>query len=301
MKDIIIIGGGPAGLAAGIYAARSGRGALLLESLYPGGQMTKTMNVENYPGFEQGVDGFSLAAKLEKQAQSFGLQTVTEEVVGVELNNPVKRVKTPGKEYEARAVIIATGASPRKLNIAREEELTGAGVSYCATCDGAFFKNRNVAVIGGGDTAIADALYLAHFVNKVYVVHRRDTLRAADVLQKAAFNEPKIEIVWNSVPDRILGDKEVTGLVVKYKTGEERELSVEGIFVAVGIMPNTTLFKGILDLDEGGYIIADAHMNTSVKGVYAAGDVRNTPLRQIVTAVADGAVAATSAVEYLMI
>jgi len=301
MKDIIIIGGGPAGLAAGIYAARSGRGALLLESLYPGGQMTKTMNVENYPGFEQGVDGFSLAAKLEKQAQSFGLQTATEEVVGVELNGPVKRIKTPGKEYEGKAVIIATGASPRKLGIAREEELTGAGVSYCATCDGAFFKNRNVAVIGGGDTAVADALYLAHFVNKVYVVHRRDALRATDVLQKAAFNEPKIEFVWNSAPDRILGDKEVTGLVMKNKSGEERELSVEGIFVAVGIMPNTALFKDVLDLDEGGYIIADAHMNTSVKGVYTAGDVRNTPLRQIVTAVADGAVAATSAVEYLMI
>ncbi|HWR18163.1 MAG TPA: thioredoxin-disulfide reductase [Clostridia bacterium] len=301
MKDIIIIGGGPAGLAAGIYAARSGRGALLFESMYPGGQMTKTMNVENYPGFEQGVDGFSLAAKLEKQAQSFGLQTVTEEVVGVEFNGPVKRVKTPGKEYEAKAVIIATGASPRKLKIAREEELIGAGISYCATCDGAFFKNRNVAVIGGGDTAVADALYLAHFVNKVYVVHRRDALRATDILQKAAFNEPKIEFVWNSVPERILGDKEVTGLVVKNTSGEERELSLEGIFVAVGIVPNAALFKGILDLNEGGYIITDVHMNTSVKGVYAAGDVRNTPLRQIVTAVADGAVAATSAVEHIMI
>lgn len=301
MKDIVIIGGGPAGLAAGIYAARSGRSALLLESMYAGGQMTKTMNVENYPGFEQGVDGFSLAAKLEKQAQSFGLQIINDEVTGVDFSGPVKYVKCAGKEYEAKTVIVATGASPRKLGIAREEELTGAGISYCATCDGAFFKNRNVVVVGGGDTAISDALYLARFVNKVYVVHRRDTLRAADVLQKAAFNEPKIEFVFNSVPERVLGDKEVTGLVVKNKAGEERTLEAEGIFAAVGIQPNTALFKGMLTLNEGGYIVTDAHMKTSIEGVYAAGDVRNTPLRQIVTAVADGAVAATSAVEYLMV
>lgn len=301
MKDIVIIGGGPAGLAAGIYAARSGRNTLLLESVYAGGQMTRTMNVENYPGFEQGVDGFSLAAKLEAQAKSFGLQTANEEVVSVELSGPVKRVKCAGKEYEAKTVIVATGASPRKLGVAREDELTGAGISYCATCDGAFFKNRNVAVVGGGDTAIADALYLARFVNKVYVVHRRDTLRATDVLQKAAFGEPKIEFVWNSVPERLVGEKEVTGLIVKNKEGEERELGVEGIFVAVGIEPNTKLFQGVLALDEGGYVIADAHMRTSIEGVYAAGDARNTPLRQIVTAVADGAVAATSAVEYLMV
>ncbi len=301
MKDIVIIGGGPAGLAAGIYAARSGRSALLLESMYAGGQMTKTMNVENYPGFEQGVDGFSLAAKLEKQAQSFGLQIINDEVTGVDFSGPVKRVKCAGKEYEAKTVIVATGASPRKLGVAREEELTGAGISYCATCDGAFFKNRNVVVVGGGDTAISDALYLARFVNKVYVVHRRDTLRAADVLQKAAFNEPKIEFVFNSVPDRVLGDKEVTGLVVKNKAGEERTLEAEGIFAAVGIQPNTALFEGVLTLNEGGYIVTDAHMKTSVECVYAAGDVRNTPLRQIVTAVADGAVAATSAVEYLMV
>lgn len=301
MKDIVIIGGGPAGLAAGIYAARSGRNALLLESIYAGGQMTKTMNVENYPGFEQGIDGFSLATKLEKQALSFGLQIATDEVVGAELNGSVKRVHGVGKEYEAKTVIIATGASPRKLGLAREEELVGAGISYCATCDGAFFKNRSVAVVGGGDTAVADALYLARFVNKVYVVHRRDELRATEVLQKAAFAEEKIEFVLSSVPERILGEKQVTGLAVKNKAGEERELSVEGIFVAVGVEPNTALFKDALTLDRGGYIVTDAHMRTSIKGVYAAGDVRNTPLRQIVTAVADGAVAATSAVEDLMV
>ncbi len=299
--DIAIIGGGPAGLTAGLYAARAGRSAILIEEMMAGGQITKTNNVENYPGFEEGIDGFSLASRMEQQAARFGLVTESATASELALAGEVKRIGCGKKEFFARTVILAMGAEPRKLGIANEAALTGMGVSYCATCDGAFFRGMPVAVVGGGDTAISDALYLARFAERVYVVHRRDTLRAAQVLQDAAKQVENIEFVLDSVADEIFGSQGVEGLRVRNKvTGEERSLAVRGIFVAVGTTPRSALAAGALARDSTGYIEKDAHMRTAIPGVYAAGDVRVTPLRQVVTAAADGAVAAMAAVEYLM-
>ena len=300
MLDIAIIGGGPAGLAAGLYAARGGAKAELFEALFSGGQAVKTHQIDNYPGFVDGVEGFALGAKLEQHAARFGLPIRYEQVQSLELDGPVKRIVLPGRTVEARTVILAMGAKPRTLGLPREQELTGSGVSYCATCDGAFFRDRAVAVVGGGDTAVSDALYLARFASRIYVVHRRDALRAARVLQDAAFAEEKIEFVWNSLPKALLGWQSVSGLTVEQvKTGEARTLDVAAVFVAVGIVPETALVKDQLALDAGGAIRTDAHLATSIPGVFAAGDIRTTPLRQVVTACADGAVAATSALDYL--
>lgn len=300
MLDIAIIGGGPAGLAAGLYAARGGAKAELFEALFSGGQAVKTHQIDNYPGFVDGVEGFALGAKLEQHAARFGLPIRYEQVQSLELDGPVKRIVLPGRTVEARTVILAMGAKPRTLGLPREQELTGSGVSYCATCDGAFFRDRAVAVVGGGDTAVSDALYLARFASRIYVVHRRDALRAARVLQDAAFAEEKIEFVWNSLPKALLGEQSVSGLTVEQvKTGEARTLDVAAVFVAVGIVPETALVKDQLALDTGGAIRTDAHLATSIPGVFAAGDIRTTPLRQVVTACADGAVAATSALDYL--
>ena len=247
-----------------------------------------------------GVEGFALGAKLEQHAARFGLPIRYEQVQSLELDGPVKRIVLPGRTVEARTVILAMGAKPRTLGLPREQELTGSGVSYCATCDGAFFRDRAVAVVGGGDTAVSDALYLARFASRIYVVHRRDALRAARVLQDAAFAEEKIEFVWNSLPKALLGEQSVSGLTVEQvKTGEARTLDVAAVFVAVGIVPETALVKDQLALDAGGAIRTDAHLATSIPGVFAAGDIRTTPLRQVVTACADGAVAATSALDYL--
>ena len=299
--DVAIIGGGPAGLAAGLYAARAGRSTLLIEEMTAGGQITKTHNVENYPGFEEGIDGFSLASKMEQQVARFGLVTQYATVEALGLSGAVKRIGCGKKEFFARTLILAMGAEPRLIGLAREKDLTGAGVSYCATCDGAFFRGMPVAVVGGGDTAVSDALYLARFAERVYVVHRRDTLRATQVLQDAAKQEARIEFVLESVPEEILGEEAVEGLRVKNKkTGASRVLTVNGIFVAVGTTPRSALVRDLVACDANGYIETDAHMRTSVPGVYAAGDVRVTPLRQVITAAADGAVAATMAVEYLM-
>ncbi len=300
MLDIAIIGGGPAGLAAGLYAARGGAKAELFEALFSGGQAVKTHQIDNYPGFVDGVEGFALGAKLEQHAARFGLPIRYEQVQSLELDGPVKRIVLPGRTVEARTVILAMGAKPRTLGLPREQELTGSGVSYCATCDGAFFRDRAVAVVGGGDTAVSDALYLARFASRIYVVHRRDALRAARVLQDAAFAEEKIEFVWNSLPKTLVGEQSVSGLTVEQvKTGEARTLDVAAVFVAVGIVPETALVKDQLALDAGGAIRTDAHLATSIPGVFAAGDIRTTPLRQVVTACADGAVAATSALDYL--
>ena len=300
MLDIAIIGGGPAGLAAGLYAARGGAKAELFEALVSGGQAVKTHQIDTYPGFVDGVEGFALGAKLEQHAARFGLPIRYEQVQSLELDGPVKRIVLPGRTVEARTVILAMGAKPRTLGLPREQELTGSGVSYCATCDGAFFRDRAVAVVGGGDTAVSDALYLARFASRIYVVHRRDALRAARVLQDAAFAEEKIEFVWNSLPKALLGEQSVSGLTVEQvKTGEARTLDVAAVFVAVGIVPETALVKDQLALDAGGAIRTDAHLATSIPGVFAAGDIRTTPLRQVVTACADGAVAATSALDYL--
>ena len=300
MLDIAIIGGGPAGLAAGLYAARGGAKAELFEALFSGGQAVKTHQIDNYPGFVDGVEGFALGAKLEQHAARFGLPIRYEQVQSLELDGPVKRIVLPGRTVEARTVILAMGAKPRTLGLPREQELTGSGVSYCATCDGAFFRDRAVAVVGGGDTAVSDALYLARFASRIYVVHRRDALRAARVLQDAAFAEEKIEFVWNSLPKTLVGEQSVSGLTVEQvKTGEARTLDVAAVFVAVGIVPETALVRDQLALDAGGAIRTDAHLATSIPGVFAAGDIRTTPLRQVVTACADGAVAATSALDYL--
>lgn len=302
MIDIAIIGGGPAGLTAGLYAARSGRSCVLFEEIFVGGQAAKTHIIENYPGFADGVQGSTLGLNMEQQAVKFGLEIRYDPVEKLELKGGVKRVITKKNTTEARAVIIATGAEPRKLGLAGEERLTGAGVSYCATCDGAFFKGRDVAVIGGGDTAISDALYLTKFVKKVFVIHRRDELRASEVLQKATFSDPKIEFIWDSIPKEFMGEEKLSGLLTEnVKTKEQKRIDVDAVFIAVGIEPKSNLVKDILKLTPEGYIKTDCIMQTSEKGVYAAGDVRDTPLRQVVTAVADGAIAATKAVEYLSV
>ena len=299
MLDIAIIGGGPAGLSAGLYAMRGGADAALYEGLFVGGQATKTHRIDNYPGFREGVEGFQLGVELEQHAARFGLAVTYATVESVELAGDVKKLVVDGQTVEARTVILAMGAKPRPLGLPREAELTGKGVSYCATCDGAFFKGKQVAVVGGGDTAISDALYLARFVERVYVVHRRGELRAAKSLQQAAFAEEKIEFVFHSVAEALVGEEKVEGLTVKdVRTGVLRTLPVSGVFAAVGIVPESGLVRGQVACTEDGRIRTNEFMETDVPGVYAAGDIRTTPLRQVITACADGAVAATRALEY---
>lgn len=301
MYDIAIIGGGPAGLAAGLYGARGGMDTVLLENMLVGGQITKTTQVDNYPGFPDGIDGFAIGSNMQKQAERFGTEIKRIAVDGVELEGDIKRLHCGRETIEAKAVIIATGARPKKLGLDREEELTGAGVSYCATCDGAFFRNAAVAVAGGGDTAVSDALYLSRFAKKVYVIHRRDRLRAAETLQRAMFTAHNIEFLGSGVITGLIGGDELEGITVKSTLdGSRRDIMAEGLFIAVGVEPNTELFAGKVSIDEAGRIITDKYMRTDIPGVYAAGDVRDTPLRQVVTAAADGAIAATSAIEYIM-
>lgn len=299
MLDIAIIGGGPAGLSAGLYAMRGGADAALFEAMFVGGQATKTHRIDNYPGFREGVEGFQLGVELEQHAARFGLAVTYATVESVDLAGDVKKLVVDGQTVEARTVILAMGAKPRPLGLPREAELTGKGVSYCATCDGAFFKEKQVAVVGGGDTAISDALYLARFVERVYVVHRRGELRAAKSLQQAAFAEEKIEFVFHSVAEALVGEEKVEGLTVKdVRTGVLRTLPVSGVFAAVGIVPESGLVRGQVACTEDGRIRTNEFMETDVPGVYAAGDIRTTPLRQVITACADGAVAATRALEY---
>ena len=287
-SDIAIIGGGPAGLTAGLYAARGGASVTLYEELFPGGQIAKTPLVENYPGFPDGVVGYEVGSLLQKQAEKFGLKVEYAGATGLILEENPKRILLPDREDTAKAVILCMGAHARSLGIPREEALVGAGVSYCATCDGAFFKEKAVAVVGGGDTAISDALYLARFCTSVTVVHRRDEFRAAAVLVEKAKQVPNIHFALSSVPVNLIGECCVQGLeIMDLKTTAQRVLPVSGVFVAVGIM------------NEGGSILTDELMKTNIPGVYAAGDIRNTPLRQVITACADGAVAATSALEFI--
>ena len=298
MLDIAIIGGGPAGLTAGLYAVRGGGNVCLYEEMFAGGQIVKTHRIDNYPGISDGPDGYALAARFEEHAAAFGLKVEYGPVSDLVLDEDPKHFTFDGQRIEAKTVILATGASPKNLGIPGEKELTGHGVSYCATCDGAFYKNRTATVIGGGDTAISDALYLAKLCKKVYVVHRRDALRASAILSDAALKTDNIEFIWNSVPEAFLGEKKLSGIRLKNRvTGEVSELLTDGAFVAVGVVPRTELFKDQIALAENGSVITDEHMETSVKGVFAAGDVRNTPLRQVVTACADGAIAATYALE----
>lgn len=299
MIDVIIIGGGPAGFTAALYTARARLDTLLIERAYYGGQMAITNEMENVPGFES-VSGSEMADRMVRQAAKFGARMVMEDVLEVRLDAPVKVVKTDKNTYEARTVILCMGASPRKLGLPNEQQLIGSGVSYCATCDGAFFKGMDVAVVGGGDTAAEDVLYLSRFCRRVYLIHRRDMLRAVRVLEDLIVNTCNVTILWDSVVEEILGDLNVTGLGVRnVKTGEKTVLGVSGVFIAIGYAPNTALVKGQVALTDYGYIKTDEKMQTNLDGVYAAGDIREKHLRQVVTAASDGADAAHSAEKYI--
>ncbi len=295
MLDVLIIGGGPAGLAAAIYAGRAQLNGVLVEKLSPGGQVLVTDFVENYPGFPEGLTGFELVEKLSQHAQKFGIEIKNAQAGKIKKEKEGFSVSflDTNEEIKTRTVIIATGARHRKLGIPGEEEFTGKGVSYCATCDGPFFRDQEVAVVGGGDSAVQEAIFLTKFVKKVYLIHRRDELRAVKILQERAFSNPKIEFIWNSVVEEILGKDQVESVKIKNKnTGEVNELKVQGVFIFIGIVPNTSLVSSLVDLDERGFIKTDEWMRTSLKGIYAAGDCRSKPLLQIVTAVAEGATAA---------
>ena len=300
MYDIIIIGSGPAGLSAAIYAQRACLDTIVIEKNgISGGQVLNTWEVDNYPGFP-GVTGFELSRQFREHANKLGARVVQDEVVQVELSGNVKKVVCEEETYEARCVILASGAHHRTLEVPGEEELRGAGVSYCATCDGAFFRGRTVAVVGGGDAALEDAIFLARMCEKVYIVHRRDKLRGANRLQERLQALENIEFVWNSETAAIEGNGQVEALRLRQtKTGEEKRLDVDGVFIAVGIAPESELYAGQLELDEQGYIRADESGQTSVPGVFAAGDVRTKALRQILTAASDGANCVASAERYL--
>lgn len=301
MFDIAIIGAGPAGLTAGIYAARAGLKACVFERISAGGQLAQTHLIENYPGFPEGSPGFDLAWSIKQQADNFGVKEIDEEVMSVTLDGQVKTLVTAGGTYESRSVVIATGARPRLLGVPGEEELRGRGVSYCATCDGNFFRGRDVVVVGGGDTAVADALYLARICNKVTIVHRRDALRAAAMYNDRLEALENVSVAWNSVVESINESDGLVGSVTLRNVvdGSESVVECAGVFIAVGTLPNTEFLGGALPLNQGGYIVADELGVTEVAGVFAAGDVRTKALRQVVTAVSDGANASSSAIEYL--
>ncbi|MCR4584803.1 MAG: thioredoxin-disulfide reductase [Lachnospiraceae bacterium] len=297
MTDIIIVGAGTAGLSAAIYALRAGKSVIVFEQLTYGGQIINTPEVENYPGIKS-ISGFDFATGLYEQATALGAVIESAQVEAVE-DGEVKKVTAGGKVYEAKAVILATGAKNRPLGLEREEELTGSGVSYCATCDGAFYKNRAVAVSGGGNTALEDALFLSNYCSKVYLVHRRDAFRGEVKLAERLKEKENVEFVLNANIIKILGENEVSGVVVKDKiSGEEKELAVEGLFIAIGQMPDNQAFSSIVKLDEKGYIIAGEDCETGTAGIYAAGDCRTKTVRQLTTAAADGAVAALAACAY---
>jgi thioredoxin reductase (NADPH) len=297
--EVVIIGGGPAGLTAGLYTSRAGLKSLLAERGMFGGQIVNAPLVENYPGFPEGISGAELGSLMHQQATKYGLDMVTAEVTGVEVGQPYKIVTTEGG-FEAEAIIIAAGSEYSKLNVPGEETLMGHGVSYCATCDGFFFRQKEVAVVGGGDAAITDALELAQHASKVYVIHRRDQLRAGQVLQQRAFAEPKLEFIWNTVVDEIVGEQLVKALSLRnVKTKRLSTLEVAGVFVAVGLKPNSQPFADIVELSETGHIVTNELMATSVAGIFAAGDIRRKSARQVASAVGDGATAALSAFGYL--
>jgi thioredoxin reductase (NADPH) len=297
--EVIIVGGGPAGLTAGLYASRAGLRSLLVERGIVGGQIINATLVENYPGFPQGISGAKLGSLMHQQAVKYGLEVVAAEVKGAGPGQPYTISTTEG-DFEAKAVIIAAGSEYRKLGVPGEQRLSGHGVSYCATCDGFFFRDREVAVVGGGDTAITDALELTRHAKKVYLIHRRDQLRAGQVLQQRALAEPKLEFVWSTVVEELVGDNVLEKLKLRNaKTGQRSTLEVGGVFVAVGVMPNSRSFFDIVDLDDAGYIVTEETMATSIPGVFAAGDIRRNSPRQVSSAVGDGATAAMSAFRYI--
>lgn len=298
--DTIIIGGGPAGLSAGLYASRSRMKTLIIERAKYGGQATTTDELENYPGSIEECTGTTLSQRMRQQAEDFGTEFVKDEVVETVLEGDIKVIKCRKGEYQAKTIIIATGATPRLGGFKNEIELRGRGVSYCATCDADFFTDLDIAVIGGGDSAITEAIYLAKFGETVTVIHRRDSLRAAKSLQEKAFANPKIKFIWNSVVEEANGDEILESLTIKNrKTGEVSTLEVNGCFVFVGYLPISELFKGKVNMTERGDIITDEEMRTNIPGVFAAGDVREKSLRQVITAAADGAIAATNAEHYI--
>lgn len=298
--DMIIIGGGPAGYTAALYAARAGLDAVLIEKAGAGGQMALTDVIDNYPGFDEGIDGFTLGMKMKNGAERFGVKTILEQVNSVDFKNDVKAVNTSGKTYFAKTVVVSTGADPNELGVKNEREYIGKGIHYCAHCDGRFYKDKTVMVVGGGNTAVADALFLARFAKKVYVVHRRDTFRAEKILVDPLLHAENVEVLWNSVPVEFTAEERISGALIKnIVTNQEIKVPVDGVFVSIGRKPVTYFLEGSVSLDDKGYIIADETCRSSVDGVYAVGDVRTKPLRQIVTAAADGAVAVHFAVEYL--
>jgi thioredoxin reductase (NADPH) len=299
--DVLIIGGGPAGLAAGLYAARGNVRTIILEKLIPGGQLNNTLDVENYPGMDH-MTGPQIAQAMEEQTRRFGCEIVSNcNITNVELKGHRKTIETDKGIFSAKVVIIATGSEYRKLNVPGEKEYGGKGVSYCAVCDGAFFKEKELVVIGGGDSAVEEGTFLTKFASKVTIIHRRDKFRAEKIIQDRAFRNSKINVVWNTVIPEIIGNGNgVTGVKLKnVLTNQESEFKCNGVFIYIGLDPNTQLFKDKIKMDETGKIITNEKMETNVPGVYAAGDVRETPLKQAVTAAADGSLAATMAIEYI--
>ena len=298
--DVIVIGGGPGGYTAALYTARAGLSTLIIEKLAAGGQMTETTQIDNYPGFDEGIDGFSLGMKMQSGAERFGAETLYAEVLSVRLEGKEKRIETSDGNFLASSVIIATGAGHRHLGVEREEELIGKGIAYCAACDGMFFRGKEVAVVGGGNSAVADALLLSRVAKKVHLIHRRDSLRATRVYHKALQEAENVQFHWNSAVTQLLGENLLSGVILQdVQTGAEQVLSLDGVFISVGRNPATALFRDQLQLDSSGYIVADESTRTNIPGVFAVGDVRTKAVRQIVTAAADGAVAAHYAEAYL--
>lgn len=300
LYDLIILGGGPGGYTAALYGARSGMSVLVLEKLSAGGQMGLTTQIDNYPGFPEGIDGFSLGQQMQQSAERFGAKTLLAEVTAVSLQTPIKEITTSEGTFQARAVILATGATPRMLGLEGEQALTGRGVNYCAACDGMFYKGKSVAVVGGGNSAVADALLLSRVAKKVTLIHRRDSLRASKVYEQPLKQAENLSIRWNTTVSQLLHGDRLTGLALQdVQTGETSDLACDGVFVSIGRSPASALFQGQVTIDQAGYIQADESTRTNLPGVFAVGDVRTKPLRQIVTAVADGAVAVHYAEEFL--
>jgi len=298
--DVIIIGAGPAGYTAGIYCSRARHDTLIISGLLPGGQLMNTTDVENYPGFEEGIMGPDLMLTMRKQAERMNTTIIDDVVVNVDFRTKPFKVLTGSEEYDAKAVIVCTGATPRKIGIEGEQTFSGKGVSYCATCDGAFFRNQDIAVVGGGDSCMEEATFLTKFASKVHIIHRRDTFRASKIMQERALNNEKIEVHWNSTIEDIKGDQKVQQIILKdTKTGENETLEMGGVFVAIGHEPNTELFKKQLEMDENGYIIQKENTETSVKGIFTAGDVHDHRYRQAVTAAGFGCMAAIDVDKYL--
>ncbi len=300
MYDVIIAGGGPAGLNAALYVARSGLSCLLLEKMFAGGQMATTSTLENYIGFPDGIDAVTLAMQMEQQARGAGAEIRYDEILSLDIVGEIKKVTTKKETYEAKTVILCTGASPRPLGVKREDRLRARGVSYCATCDGALYKGKTVAVVGGGDTALEDALFLSKYCEKVYLIHRRDAFRGTHTLAEKVKSLSNVELVLSHVVTEIEGEAKVSALTIESRIdGSTRRILLDGVFIAVGTIPNTALLQEQLPLDEQGYIVTDEAMKTVLPGVFAAGDVRQKLLRQVITAASDGAVAAFSALRYV--